>query len=59
MSILADLVGLLQGSFIPRRATLDNIVVAQEALHSIKGLKGRRCIVAFKIDLEKAYGRVD
>ena len=36
---LHDLVGPLQESFILRRATLDNSVVAQEPFQSIKGLK--------------------
>jgi len=55
---LYDLVGPLQGSFIPGRGTKDNIMLAQEMLHSIHKNKSKKVCVAIKIDLEKAYDRV-
>lgn len=33
--LLADLVGPLQGSFIPDRGTKDNIILAQEVMHTL------------------------
>lgn len=40
--LLADLVGPLQGSFIPGRGTKDNIILAQEVMHTIHTQKKRR-----------------
>lgn len=57
--LLADLVGPLQGSFIPSRGTKDNIILAQEVMHTLHTHKRRGGLVALKIDLEKAYDRVN
>ncbi|XP_057419083.1 uncharacterized protein LOC130713326 [Lotus japonicus] len=56
--LLHDLVHPLQGSFIPGRGTRDNIILAQEVMHTIHTQKKGRGLVAIKIDLEKAYDRV-
>ncbi|XP_057432405.1 uncharacterized protein LOC130725171 [Lotus japonicus] len=56
--LLDELVGPLQGSFIPGRRTKDNIILAQEVMHTIHTYKRRGGLVALKIDLEKAYDRV-
>ncbi|KAL4292809.1 hypothetical protein AHAS_Ahas18G0065200 [Arachis hypogaea] len=54
---LQDIIGPLQGGFIPGRGAQDNIIVAQEVLHFMKKTKSKKGILAFKIDLEKAYDR--
>ncbi|XP_015939884.1 uncharacterized protein LOC107465419 [Arachis duranensis] len=56
---LPDIVSPLQGSFIPGRGAPDNIIVAQEILNFMKHTKSKKGTLAFKIDLEKAYDRVD
>ncbi|XP_025653400.1 uncharacterized protein [Arachis hypogaea] len=56
---LKEIIGPLQGGFIPGRGTPDNIIVAQEVLHFMKKTKSKKGTLAFKIDLEKAYDRVD
>ncbi|XP_057747767.1 uncharacterized protein LOC130966964 [Arachis stenosperma] len=56
---LPDIVSHLQGGFIPGRGTPDNIIVAQEILNFMKHTKSKKGTLAFKIDLEKAYDRVD
>lgn len=56
--LLSELVGPLQGSFIPGRGTRDNIILAQEVMHTIHTHKRGGGLVAIKIDLEKAYDRV-
>lgn len=38
---------------------MDNVVVAQEALHSLKKKKGSKDGFILKVDLEKAYDRID
>lgn len=47
-----------QSSFIPGRQTTDNIVTAQEIIHSMKRHSGKRGWLAIKVDLEKAYDRI-
>lgn len=52
------LVEPLQSSFIPGRGTKDNAILAQEIIHYMHHSKAKKGIVAYKIDLEKAYDRV-
>lgn len=51
--LMNDLVGLNQARFIPGRHTTDNILVAQEVVHSVHRKKGRKGAFVAKIDLEK------
>lgn len=55
---LDDLIGPLQSSFLPKKGTSDNAILAQEVIHFMHTSKSKKGIVAFKIDLEKAYDRV-
>ena len=57
-SIMATLVGLMQSSFVPSRHITDNIVIAQEAIHSMDNKKGKVGWMAIKVDVEKAYDRL-
>ncbi|GKU91977.1 hypothetical protein SLEP1_g5773 [Rubroshorea leprosula] len=41
------------------RSTTDNIILVQEAIHSMRRLKGKKGALAFKIDLHKAFDSVD
>lgn len=56
---LPRLVGPAQCAFVPRRRSHDNIVVAQEIFHSMRSKKGKKGWMAIKIDLEKAYDRLE
>lgn len=47
-----------QSSFVPGRNIVDNIVITQEAIHSMRIAKGKKGWMAIKIDLAKAYDRV-
>ena len=58
-AFLPRIVSPLQGSFIPRRGTLDNIILAQEMIHWMHRKQSKKGAVAFKLDLEKAYDRVE
>lgn len=52
-------IGPEQSNFIDNRSTCDNIILAQEAIHSLR-LRGRKKgFVAVKVDMEKAFGRLD
>ena len=56
--IMKKLIGPAQASFIPGRLSADNIVVVQEAVHSMRRKKGRKGWMLLKLDLEKAYDRL-
>lgn len=57
--LMGDLIGHEQASFIPGRQTSNNIVMTQELLHSLHHRKGRKGSMIIKVDLEKAYDRID
>ncbi|KAG7576302.1 Ribonuclease H domain [Arabidopsis thaliana x Arabidopsis arenosa] len=57
-SVISKLIGPAQASFIPGRLGIDNIVVVQEAVHSMRRKKGRKGWMLLKLDLEKAYDRI-
>lgn len=56
---LNELVGPLQSSFIHGRGTVNNAIVAQEILHYMHRPKSKVGSIAFKIDLENAYDKID
>jgi len=57
-NVISKLIGPAQASFIPGRLSIDNIVLVQEAVHSMRRKKGRKGWMLLKLDLEKAYDRV-
>ncbi|GAU29062.1 hypothetical protein TSUD_278180, partial [Trifolium subterraneum] len=49
-----------QSAFVEGRSILDNALIATEVIHALKRkTKGRRCELALKIDISKAYDKVD
>ena len=56
--LMPKLIGPAQASLIPGRLSTDNIVVVQEAVHSMRRKKGRKGWMLLKLDLEKAYDRI-
>ena len=57
--ILPDLISPYQASFVPGRQITDNIVIMQEALHTMRRKKGLHGLMAIKLDLEKAYDKLN
>ncbi|KAA3468713.1 reverse transcriptase [Gossypium australe] len=58
--ILGDCINEAQGAFIPGKLISDNVLIACEVLHSLKMKKnGRRGNFALKLDMSKAYDRVE
>lgn len=49
----------LQSAFVPGRRGLDNVIIAQEIIHTLTLKKGKSGFMAIKIDLEKAYDRLE
>lgn len=58
-SILPYVVSQHQSSFIAGRSTVDNILVMQEAIHSLNLLKANKGYKIIKLDFEKAYDRLE
>ncbi|KAG6408923.1 hypothetical protein SASPL_131950 [Salvia splendens] len=56
--LMLVIVGPTQSSFVTGRHITDNIVIAQEAIHSMRSMKGNHGVIALKVDLEKVYDRV-
>ncbi|XP_017972398.1 PREDICTED: uncharacterized protein LOC18611557 [Theobroma cacao] len=56
--MLEGLIGRSQSSFIPGRQAVDNVIVVQEVIYTMKTMKRRERALALKVDLEKAYDRV-
>lgn len=58
-TIIEEIVSPNQSSFIPRRQLTDNIIICQEMIHTLKHKIGRSRDVIIKINLEKAYNRLE
>ncbi|XP_052290822.1 uncharacterized protein LOC127900258 [Citrus sinensis] len=57
-SILPQLIGPHQTSFVSGRHITENIVIAQEVIHSMRKKTGAKGFMVIKVDLEKAYDRL-
>lgn len=57
--LMSKLTNHFQSSFILGRSTTNNIVLAQEVLHSLRWRKGRRGSFILKVDLKKPYDQID
>ncbi|KAK5825104.1 hypothetical protein PVK06_019908 [Gossypium arboreum] len=55
--IFPKIIGVEQAGFIAGRNITDNVIIAQEVIHSMKSSSKRKWMT-IKIDLEKAYDRV-
>jgi hypothetical protein len=56
---LSDVVHPLQASFVPGRKASDNVILVQEIIHSMSISRSKIGNMAIKIDLEKAYDRLE
>ncbi|CAM8948289.1 unnamed protein product [Rhodiola kirilowii] len=58
--ILPEVISLEQSAFVKNRLISDNFILAHECAHHIrKTTKGRKCFGSLKLDMAKAYDRVD
>ena len=57
--ILDKIISPAQSAFIPNRWIAENQVIVQEMLHSFKSRKTKPGLMAIKLDLQKAYDRVN
>jgi len=56
---LDKLISPMQMAFVPGHKGIDNVIIAQEIIHSLGKKKGRTGYMALKIDLEKAYDKLE
>ncbi|KAL0000247.1 hypothetical protein SO802_019849 [Lithocarpus litseifolius] len=56
---LDKLISPLQVAFVLGRKGIDNAIIAQEVIHTLSKKKGRVGFMALKIDLEKAYDKLE
>lgn len=57
--LLPDLIATTQSSFVPKRQITDNIILVQEVIHSMHKKRTGKGIMMLKLDLEKAYDRLN
>ena len=58
--VICRLISPSQAAFVPGRSIKDNIILESEVLHCLKRrTRGRICDVALKLDISKAYDKVD
>ena len=57
--MLNNLVSPLQTAFVPGRKGMDNMIIVQELIHTMKQKKEKQGYMAIKVDLEKAYDRLE
>ena len=57
--VLDKIVLPLQSAFILGRSIHDNIFISYEIMHKFKNQKGKASWVAIKLDMKKAYNRME
>ena len=56
---MAEAINPCQAGFVPSRRTSDNIIIVQEVIRTFISRRGQIGYVALKLDLEKAYDRLE
>jgi hypothetical protein len=57
--LLENMISPFQSAFVPGRWIAENTILAREVMHKMKSMKGKGGLVGIKIDMSKAYDRID
>jgi hypothetical protein len=57
--MLPKLISPWQAGFVPSRLIQDNSIIAHELFHSMKKKKGKGGYIALKVDMEKAFDKME
>lgn len=57
--VLGELIAPTQSSFIPGRQMTDNVIICQELIHSMRRKHGHKGAMVVKLDLAKAYDKLE
>ena len=49
----------VQSAFVSGRKGVNNAIIVQEIIHTISKMKGKVGYMAIKVDLEKAYDKLE
>ena len=56
---MVEIINPCQAGFVSGHRTSDNIILVQEVIRTLRYRRGRTGYVAIKLDLEKAYDRLE
>jgi len=57
--ILGKTIDPIQSAFVPKHSIHDNILLTHEIMNKFKNMRGKKAWVALKLDMEKAYDRIE
>lgn len=57
-AILPALIYKKQGAFVLGCGIVENILISQEVMHFVMHIPPIKCLIALKLDIEKAYNRI-
>lgn len=57
--LLSKIISPMQAAFVPGRCISDNSIIVHEILHTLKKKSGKGGLMAIKVDMERAYDKIE